>query len=589
MLGAFGDIDLSDPIEWDHPLSRAFVGLWLPTANRAGSQTVYDLMRANDGAFAAASGALPSWQNGSHDIPAVKFSGTNYVNLPRIHSGDTVTLWAWCYVSAGMGNAAPLLQVDYGGLAYRGLQISNTIPVQYGIISPGNQSRTFSGTTTASVGWHLICVTSNGLADHKLYLDGRWEASSTTSYNNSMANYLDGTGIGGKPGTYGFYGAYSERVGAAGLANYALSGDAIRELYLQCSLGFPNLLRRQSTARWLVGSGGGGGVTGAASITLDAVTASGSAQVAVSGSVAVTLGTLTATATGTVAVGSTAAVTLDDLTASGVASVTVDATSAVTLDDLTETATGTVAASGAIAATLGELSASGTGTAPVAAIAVVVFDDLTAIATGTVGATALASITLNDLTASGVSVTPVTGATAGQLDDLTTTGTATVLAAGTLSVTLDAVTLVSTGSGGGVQASATITLGDATATASGAVAVSGIAAATLDSLTLTATGSGGGVQASATITLGDMTCSATAQVAVNGTFAATLDDLTTTATGAVATSGGVALTLDDLTATGAATASASASATIALDDMTCSATGGLPVVGDTTLYMFLAI
>lgn len=175
-------------------------------------------------------------------------------------------------------------------------------------------------------------------------------------------------------------------------------------------------------------SGGGGGVSGSASITLDALTCSATATLAIAGTATNTLAALTLSAAGTLALQATASITLGSLSLSSTGSLAVAGAASVTLAALTLTGAGTLAIAGSAGITLGDLTLAGTGTIAIAGAASVTLGSLTLASTGTLALAGAAAIVLDPVTlvatGTGQTLTPITG---------------------TLDVTLDPLTLVSTG------------------------------------------------------------------------------------------------------------------------------------------------
>jgi hypothetical protein len=101
--------------------------------------------------------------------------------------------------------------------------------------------------------------------------------------------------------------------------------------------------------------GGGGTVTGTASITLGAATVSSAGSIAAVGTASITLGALTGASAGTVAASGTASITLGSLSLSSVGYVVNSGAASITLGTLTSSATGLVVVSGFAANTLAGL------------------------------------------------------------------------------------------------------------------------------------------------------------------------------------------------------------------------------------------
>lgn len=93
---SFQNVDLSNPINWDHPLNRGLVGWWLALPQWSGGTKWYDLCGKYDGTLMSG----PSWSRRStpDGTEGLSFSsaGGNYVTIPApIPSGaGTVAFWA---------------------------------------------------------------------------------------------------------------------------------------------------------------------------------------------------------------------------------------------------------------------------------------------------------------------------------------------------------------------------------------------------------------------------------------------------------------------------------------------------------------
>jgi hypothetical protein len=189
-----------------------------------------------------------------------------------------------------------------------------------------------------------------------------------------------------------------------------------------------------------------GAITGAASITLGAVTLASPGTVLVSGTSAVTLGAATLTAAGAATVTGAASITLGAATASSAGTVAVVGSASITLAATTSTAAGTVAVDGDAAITLGAVTLSAAGVV------------------GTAPAIGSATITLAAQTLSAAGTVAVAGAATVTLADSTLSATGTV-------------------AGGAITGAALITLGGQTLASAGAVSVTGAASILLDSIT----------------------------------------------------------------------------------------------------------
>lgn len=172
------------------------------------------------------------------------------------------------------------------------------------------------------------------------------------------------------------------------------------------TVGAPYYRLRRSRIVYLNTEVVAGGVNGALSVTLGALTSSATATVEVAGTLSKTLGALTSTATATVEVAGTLSKTLGALTSSAAAAVEVQGVLASTLGAATLASTIVVAdgPTGELSVTLGALSLAATATVEVAGTASITLGALTSVATGTVDILATLAATLGglSLTATGI-------------------------------------------------------------------------------------------------------------------------------------------------------------------------------------------
>jgi hypothetical protein len=312
-----------------------------------------------------------------------------------------------------------------------------------------------------------------------------------------------------------------------------------------------------------VEAGGGGGVTGDASVTLGALTAAGAGTVAVAGAGAATLGSLTATGAGIVAITGASAPSVGALAVAGA---------------------GTVAIAGAASVTLGAVTVSSAGTigaAPVEGTAVIALGALTNTASGVVSVVGSAAMTLGALAGSGAGAVAIAGASAKTLGALTVIAAGTVAIAGAASATLGTVTVTAAGAVGTVPiaGAATIALGALSVSGAGVVAVVGAGAATLGALTLGAFG-GSGTGGEAVISFGALTLNAIGVVVVTGAGEIALGAITGAAAGSVLVTATGAAALGTLTSEGAGVIAITGAASVALGAVTLTGAGYSEAPGD---------
>lgn len=280
-----------------------------------------------------------------------------------------------------------------------------------------------------------------------------------------------------------------------------------------------------------------GGITGALSQTLGALTSTGTGTVAIVGTLSTTLGALTSSAAGTVAIVGTLTKTLDALTLSAAGTVGtpgITGTLSQTLGTLTSTSTGTVAVAGALTQTLGTLTGSVTGTVAVTGTLTGTLGTLTGTSAGTVAVTAALSQALGALTSTASGTVRVAGTLTATLGALSSAGTGTVRVVGALSQTLGALTLTGTGVVGSVPITGTLsaTLGTLTGASTGTVRVAGTGSVTLDAVTSSAQGTVL-VRGTLSVTLGVLSASSQGVVEVRGALSVTLSTLSLVAEGTV--------------------------------------------------------
>jgi hypothetical protein len=107
---------------------------------------------------------------------------------------------------------------------------------------------------------------------------------------------------------------------------------------------------------WAIAPVAGGGIEGAASITLSALTLAATGTLPILGTASITLAALTSTATGVVPIVGAASITLDALTLTATGTLTTEGAASITLGALTLTATGALAIKGTASITLGALT-----------------------------------------------------------------------------------------------------------------------------------------------------------------------------------------------------------------------------------------
>jgi hypothetical protein len=169
------NIDLSNPINWDHPLNRGLAAWWLALPQWSGGSKWYDLVGKNDGTLTNG----PVWVgvDRSGGVSAVSFDGVDdIVDVP--HTGDltftgqfTVAAWArstgvtrFAYLG---GKADP---GDWNGY-YITIHDTTGLPTVYSLQASTFQSANVSTVVKNDKKWHLIVGTFDG-TQLRCYLDG---------------------------------------------------------------------------------------------------------------------------------------------------------------------------------------------------------------------------------------------------------------------------------------------------------------------------------------------------------------------------------------------------------------------------------
>src|SRR3990172_9401972 len=300
------------------------------------------------------------------------------------------------------------------------------------------------------------------------------------------------------------------------------------------------------------------GPSGAGAATLAAVTAAGTALVAIDGDGAATLAAVTLSSTAQIPVDADGAATLADATLASTAQIPIDADGAATLAAVTLAATASVTTP----------TITGDGAATLA--------DATLAASAQVSVDGDGAATLANVTLASTAQVPVDGDGAATLGAVTAAATAPVAVDGDGAATLAAVTLAASGtvaSAGAVTGDGAATLAAVTASGTAKVAVDGDGAATLAAATLAATAQVP-VDADGAATLAPATLASTALVSVAGAGAATLVGVTAAGTAQVAVAGAGAATLGAVTlaGTGVVGAIAQGDLAVTLADVTLSST-----------------
>lgn len=187
-------VDMSNPINWQHPLNQGRVGWWKCVANPGwrGSNTLHDLVRGgghnpNDGTLSGAT--IPKWQgNGGlfGSSGALSFNGsTAFVatnNIPGPTFSALISVKTSSATSYFLGNDVQNTSgflLGYSGGSYIA-QISHA----------GGLNNLVAG--TVSTNWCRVCLSVNGTTA-SIYANGKLVTSATIT---AMVAGSSGIGIG---------------------------------------------------------------------------------------------------------------------------------------------------------------------------------------------------------------------------------------------------------------------------------------------------------------------------------------------------------------------------------------------------------
>lgn len=203
-------------------------------------------------------------------------------------------------------------------------------------------------------------------------------------------------------------------------------------------------------ATFKVAAGGGGGVSGSASITLGGATASGAGSLAIAGAASSTLGAVSLSSAAALAIGGAASATLGGVSSSSTGALSIAGALSASLGVVTLSAAGGAINGGALAATLGAVTPSSSGQLSISGASSAAIGAVSLVASGALSIAGAASQTLGGVTLSGASALGVSGALSAGLGavSLSATGAdSTAPITGALGATLGGVSLSASGEG----------------------------------------------------------------------------------------------------------------------------------------------
>lgn len=269
---AHEQIDVTNPVDWSHPLNQGRLAWWLctDTPGWRGGNTLRDLARgAGRKPHDAALGGLtpPTWRGNSGRIGgrgSLRYSASNAAIGPNtsIFPSGTVagTLACW-FIADSVSVDGRLVSFGQGANSVFALAVGRTSGKASGFARGAGFTlvELLAGPIVAGVWYHLAITMSGTTAT--LYLNG--VAMATTGSVNVANTFgtMDGSFayIGAGPGGTGASSAFSGTMDDVSAWNRALSKQEVPALYALSKQGYPGLLNRLSSLEYsLPGSGGGG-------------------------------------------------------------------------------------------------------------------------------------------------------------------------------------------------------------------------------------------------------------------------------------------------------------------------------------------
>lgn len=250
---AAGAINLTDPVDWSHPLN---VGrsLWLYGLPQwSGGNTWHDLCRRANAALVSA----PTWAVSRAGDQGLSFSGSNYVSCgsPAYLDVTTGSFTVACWIRfTTTSSAFPLCKTT--GPATNGYDIllneggvAGKVTVR--VNGAGGVGSSYAGSLNDGL-WHRLVGTRVG-STVSLYTDGVFRGSQTAS--GTLSNAAAPLQLGGRNGT-AF--AACDVADVSVWPTRGLSASDVARDYDQGLRGYPDLIRRVPARVWSDYSGGGG-------------------------------------------------------------------------------------------------------------------------------------------------------------------------------------------------------------------------------------------------------------------------------------------------------------------------------------------
>ena len=278
--GRTARIDLTRPVEWQHPLNRGLVAWWLPLDGRLGN-TLFDLTGRTP--LTQAGSAYRSGRRFGTTSSSGAWTGTRSGSL-WFGSGCTI---AWVCTPSAVSGTQVVFRLSDGadaGAHWNYFQASGSVRMDDFYSSGFGNYNTIDTSAVAVAGTSLFYAYTYDGTTQRVYVNGALNNSATISKGFAASEPSDfallGNSSQSQPG--------NALCDAQWAYSRALSGGEIAALYDQSLRGHPDTLRRRTPRLWSFAPAGGGvtkSLTGSAA-TASAGTVTPAASYALSGSAA---------------------------------------------------------------------------------------------------------------------------------------------------------------------------------------------------------------------------------------------------------------------------------------------------------------
>lgn len=241
-----GNINLTNPVNWQHPLNKGLVAWWIGLPGRTGN-VLYNLVGRNHGTLTNG----PTWRAGPNGFAANNFDGTDdYVSPPNLGLSGAIarTFAGWIYqtsISSGTKSIFRCGPDNTSALQTFGLWCNVTINGD--LYVPFWSRDWYTGAVITANTWTHVTVTYNGGAVQTagnvvVYVNGVSRSLTSVGSATGNANTVETAYRLGADPISGLY--LSGSLSDLRFHNRALAADEVFALYDQSRRGHPNTLRR---------------------------------------------------------------------------------------------------------------------------------------------------------------------------------------------------------------------------------------------------------------------------------------------------------------------------------------------------------